>query len=76
MTKITNMQFEHIGKSLLSQHHRLEAQASSVDYDSDPKKHHALGLLALKVLEAWESMIECTDEYEFLDIKLFMEGEA
>jgi hypothetical protein len=43
-----------------------------VDRYDDPIRHKYLSLLTLKVLELWESITECAEEYDFLNL----EGEA
>jgi len=74
-TKITSIHFKRIEESLLSQHQRLETQSLLVDCHHRPKRYAALGMMALKVFELWESIIECAEEYELLDLQMLMEGE-
>jgi hypothetical protein len=74
--KITNIYFKRIEEALLSQHHWLEAQSSQVDRHSDPKRYADLDFMAQRVLELWEAVTECAEEYEVMDIKMLMEGDA
>lgn len=66
VAKNTRIEFEHLEESLLSQYRMLNAQAFLADDLGVPKMHEALRSLALNVLELWESIAECAEEYDSL----------
>ena len=74
--KITKMYFKRIEEALLSQHHRLEAQFSQVDRHSDPKRYVDLDFMAQRILELWEAVTECAEQYDLMNLEVSMEGEA
>lgn len=71
-TTITKMQFQHIDELFFYHYQMLKEQSMHVDRYDDPIRHKYLSLLTLKVLELWESITECAEEYDFLNL----EGEA
>jgi hypothetical protein len=74
--KITNMHFKRIEELLLAQNQRLEAQSLQAKRNSDPKSREALGRMALRLFELWIEISDFAEEYEVMNIKMLMEGDA
>jgi hypothetical protein len=64
MTKNIRIEFEHLEESLLSQYRMLNLLASVSDSVGYPKKHEAFSALARKMLDLWESITECAEEFD------------
>ena len=72
IAKIINREFRHLEESISFQYKMLDEQSSRADSYGDHLRHKFISPLALKMLELLESIAECAEEYNFLDL----EGEA
>lgn len=64
MAKNIRIEFEHLEESLLSQYRMLNLLASVSDSVGYPKKHEAFSALARNMLDLWESITECAEEFD------------